>query len=632
MPFFEGKPRKISDKRGMEIDDAVLTITEADAVKMEWPLHRFFLQFLFLFALLFFVGILVRIGYLNIVKGGEYQLKAEHNSLREIVIPAPRGIFYDRFGKSLVTNEPSIDVVIIPIDLPKETEKRDAIESMLVSTFSVDEQVVRDLFASLAPRSIQPVLLKEKISQEEMILFLSRNRDLPGVSLYKTTGRRYTDSVIFSHLLGYEGKIRKEELLLHPDYLMTDSIGKQGIEKSYDEVLRGKNGFTRAEVDALGHVKQGLGIVPPVPGSDLILNIDALLQKKVFDELQLLLEKKNLKQAAAIVMDPRDGAVRAMVSLPSYDNNLFARGISSENYKTLTDDASLPLFNRALSGEYPPGSTIKPVIATAALAENVINQSTMVNGLGGILKVGNFSFRDWTAHGTSTVRQAIAESNDIFFYTIGGGYGGIAGLGMDRMKKYENLFGYGERTGIDIGGEATGFIPSPLWKKEKVGERWYIGDDYHAAIGQGFITATPLQILNSINTIANGGTLYKPKIVSQVRSTEGVVTKLPTEILRSNFVNPDILRIVREGMRETVTSGTATSLKALPVEVAGKTGTAQFGNENKTHGWFVSFAPYEHPVLAMIVLVEGQGMEGYNAVPVTQSVYDWYFSRTDLHE
>jgi penicillin-binding protein 2 len=198
---------------------------------------------------------------------------------------------------------------------------------------------------------------------------------------------------------------------------------------------------------------------------------------------------------------------------------------------------------------------------------------------------------------------------------------------MDRMKKYEELFGYGHKTGIDILGEADGLIPDAAWKQQKIGERWYIGDDYHAAIGQGFVTATPLQILNAVAAIANNGTLYVPHVVSQVRSPDGKVRMIQPEIVRQGFIDPNILRVVREGMRETITEGTAQSLKDLPVEVAGKTGTAQFGTGHQTHGWFVSFAPYEHPELAMIVLVEGQGEEGYNAVPVTKEVYQWYFSQ-----
>lgn len=632
MPLFVKKNKYKLERRGMEIEDAVLTMSEADVDKIEWPLNRFFINFFWWFMIGVFCILFSRVVYLNVFKGAEYQEIAERNSLRAIVIPAPRGIIYDRFGKQLVSNTPSMDAIIVPIDIPKEKEKQDEMARLLTQTFSLDEGMLDEIFQKMDKRSLQPILLKAQVNQEETLLFLSRSRELPGVSLYKTTQRHYTDSLIFSHLLGYEGKIRKEELVSHPDYLLTDSIGKQGIEKSYESSLRGIHGFQQAEVDSLGHVKKELGIVAPVLGNDLILNIDADLQKKISDSLQALLEKENLKQAAAIAIDPRNGAVRAIVSLPSFDNNLFATGISSKEYQSLIDDPFLPLFNRALSGEYPPGSTIKPVLASAALAEGIITPNTVINGSGGVLRIGNFSFRDWTVHEPSTVRQAIAQSNDIFFYTIGGGYNGITGLGMERMKKYENLFGYGSKTNIDMPGEANGFIPDPEWKKNTVGDRWYIGDDYHAAIGQGFLTATPLQILNSVSAIANGGTLYIPKVVSQIRSADGVVTKVPTEILRKDFISEDILRTVREGMRETVTDGTAQSLKTLSVAVAGKTGTAQFGNNNKTHGWFVSFAPFENPSLAMIVLVEGQGMEGYNTVPVTRDVYDWYFSQADISQ
>ncbi|MFZ2187886.1 MAG: penicillin-binding protein 2 [Candidatus Moraniibacteriota bacterium] len=626
MALFIKKNQYTIEKRGMEIDDAVLTVTESDAAKIEWPLSRFVMRFFWWLIIAMFLGLFSRVIYLNMMKGAEYQEIAQRNSLREIVMPAPRGMIYDRFGKELVANAPSMDAVMIPIDLPKEQEKQDAIKRLLLSTFSLNQDALDEIFQKLDQRSLQPILLKERVSQEETLLFLSRSQELPGVSLYNTTQRRYADGLIFSHLLGYEGKIRKEELVSHPDYLLTDSIGKQGIEKSYESSLRGTHGFRQAEVDALGHVKKELGVVPPVPGSDLILNIDADLQKKLFDSLQALLEKENLKQAAAIAIDPRNGAVRAMVSLPSFDNNLFVGGISSKDYQVLVQDPTLPLFNRALSGEYPPGSTIKPVLACAALAENVVNENTQIESRGGI-SVGNFFFGDWRVNGFTDIRRALAVSSDVFFYSIGGGYGGIAGLGMDRMKKYENLFGYGNTTGIDVPGEANGFIPDPQWKKETLGERWYIGDDYHAAIGQGFVTATPLQILNAVAAIANGGTLYVPKVVSQIRSSSGVVTPVPAEIIRKDFMDPNILRIVREGMRETVTEGTAQPLKALSVAVAGKTGTAQFGNDKKTHGWFVSFAPYESPSLAIIVLVEGQGAEGYNAVPVTRDVYNWYFSQ-----
>ncbi|MFZ2299607.1 MAG: penicillin-binding protein 2 [Candidatus Moraniibacteriota bacterium] len=631
MPLFAKKNRYGVMKRGMEIDDAVLTVTESDAAKIEWPLNRGAIRFFWWIVVAALAVLALRVAYLSIIRGAEYQEAAVRNSLRSLVIMAPRGIIYDRFGKQLVSNVSSMDSVLIPADVPEDEEKQNEMKRLLLATFAVEPGVLDEIFRKLDRQSLSPVLIKERVSQEEMLLFLGRSRELPGVSLYNTTERRYADSLIFSHLLGYEGKVRTEDLATHPGYLMTDSIGKQGLEKSYEASLRGKHGFQQAEVDTLGHVKKELGIVQPTPGSDLILNIDADLQKKIFDGLQTLLEKKGLRQAAAIAIDPRDGAVRALVSLPSFDNNLFAEGISSKEYQALINDPALPLFNRALSGEYPPGSTIKPVLAVAALAEGVVDERTQIESRGGI-SVGDFFFGDWKAHGFTDIRRAIAVSSDVFFYSVGGGYGAIRGLGMERMKRYENLFGYGDTTDIDMPGEANGLIPDPAWKKDVIGERWYIGDDYHAAIGQGFVLATPLQILNSIAAIVSGGTLYVPKVVSQIRSADGVAMPVAPEVIREIPIDPGILRIVREGMRETVmdSQGTAQSLKTLPVAVAGKTGTAQFGNDKKTHGWFASFAPYDHPTLAMIVLVEGQGEEGYNAVPVTRDVYEWYFSRPEI--
>lgn len=626
MSFFVRKGIFLHKKGGMEIDDAVLTVTEKDAVKMEWPLNRK-MSSLFLWVMMFsLMALSGRVFYLSIIKGSEYQAAALRNSLRALVLPAPRGIVYDISGKPLVRNVPSIDMVLIPADIPTDSEAREKIRMTLSHDFGIEDVLLAEILSRIDMRSTLPILLKEKLTQEETLLFLSRSHNFPGVSLYKTTERNYLDSLIFSHVLGYEGKIRKEELVAHPEYLLTDSIGKQGLEKSYESMLRGKHGFERVEVDAFGKIKKALGIVQPIPGNDLILNIDADLQKKTFDSLQAILEKNELKRAAAVIIDPRSGAVRALVSLPSFDNNLFSGGISGEEYKKLIEDPSEPLFNRAVSGEYPPGSTIKPVLAAAALREGVVNEHTQIESRGGI-SIGKFFFGDWKVHGFTDIRRAIAVSSDVFFYSIGGGYGNINGLGMDRMKKYEELFGYGQKTGIDVFGEADGLIPNAEWKQQKIGERWYIGDTYHASIGQGFVTATPLQVLNSIVAIANGGTLYEPRIVSQIRSADGKITAVAPKVIRQDFMDKDILRIVREGMRETVTEGTAQSLNDMPVAIAGKTGTAQFGSAEKTHGWFVSFAPYEDPELAMIVLVEGQGDEGYNAVPVTKEVYQWYFNR-----
>jgi penicillin-binding protein 2 len=361
-------------------------------------------------------------------------------------------------------------------------------------------------------------------------------------------------------------------------------------------------------------------------GNDLILNIDAGLQKKAYDSLLSMLQEKGLSRGAVVALDPHDGSVLALVSIPGFDNNLFSEGISGEAYRSFLSDSSNPLFDRAIAGEYAPGSTFKPVMAAAALSEGVIDERTEIESRGGI-SVGSFFFGDWKAHGLTDVRRALAVSSDVFFYSIGGGYGNIEGLGISRIKEYASRFGYGGRSGIDLPGEADGLLPDAEWKKEELGERWYVGDDYHASIGQGFVTATPLQIVNSVAAVANGGKLYVPRVVSQIRSAEdGRTIPNPARLVRDVSIDQRILGVVREGMRETVTEGTAMTLGDLPLPVAGKTGTAQFGSGDRTHGWFVSFAPYDHPEIAMIVLTEDQeGDETYNTVPVTRDIYDWYF-------
>jgi len=616
-----------SQYRGMEIDDAVLTITEKDAARLEMPLHRGYARWFRVLFLMTLVLLGARVFFLNVVESGYYQDVATRNSVRNVLLSAPRGLIFDRYGKQLVRNVPSLELVATPSDLPTSESDRQVLIDRLRGfiTFDSDEweaslKTVRGTFAT-------PVVLKPALTQEEALIFSSRAADFPGLSLERSAVREYQDGLIFSHILGYEGKIRKEELEDHPDYLPIDSIGKQGIEKSYESALRGKRGADRVEVDSRGAVKKELGVFDPEPGSDLILNIDADLQKKLFDVLSATLEKAGLKKGTAVALDPRDGSVLALVSLPSFDNNLFSGGIDSSSYAELIGDTSLPLFDRAIAGEYPPGSTIKPFLAGAALAEGIVTPSTQIESRGGI-SVAGFSFGDWKTHGFTDIRHAIAVSSDVYFYSVGGGYGAIRGLGMEKMNEYESRFGFGSETGIDMPGEKTGFLPTSEWKEEKVGERWYIGDTYHASIGQGFVLATPLQLAVATAAVANGGTVWKPRVVGQIRSRDGEMQTVAPEAVRRNVIDPSILKTVREGMRMTVTEsvGTAQSLASLPVAVAGKTGTAQFGSEKKTHGWFESFAPYEQPTLVLVVLVEGQENEGYFAVPVTKEVLAWYFS------
>ena len=609
-----------------EVDDSVLTITEKDSARIENPLNQKMLG-IFWWMVVFVLSVMAgRVFYLNVVKGEHYRNVSQGNSIRSVSVKAPRGKILDRFGETLVFNVPSIDVVAIPASIPVG-EDGESLARKLANILKIDPAEVFNIFSTFDQESLMPVLIKEGVTQDESLIILERGSDLPGIEIEKTAIRKYQDSLIFSHILGYEGKVKKEELEENPDYLLTDYIGKQGIEKSYERYLRGEHGAIRVEVNSLGEIKREVGVIDPRPGSDLILNINADLQKKISDTLVNALEKEEIQTAAAVAINPKDGGILALVSIPSFDNNKFAGGITSVEYQGLIGDPGKPMFNRAISGEYPPGSTIKPLIACAALSEGVVNEKTKIESRGGI-SVGDYFFGDWKVHGFTDVRQAIAVSSDVYFYSVGGGYGNVRGLGMSKMKEYENTFGLGSETGIDLLGEVSGFIPDEQWKEEVLGEKWYVGNNYHAAIGQGYITATPLQVVNYIAAIANGGTLYKPRIVSQIKKNNGEIVNNPAVVKKSEIIDPEIIKIVREGMRMTVTEGTAQILNDLSVEVAGKTGTAQYGNEDKTHGWFVSFAPFDNPEIALVVLVEGQSENDYNAVPVTKEIYEWYFNES----
>jgi penicillin-binding protein 2 len=611
---------------GVEIEDYLLTATEKEAAKMERPLGKNWFSFFWWLVVIFMLIIFARIIFINVIKGSYYREISKGNSVRSLVIKAPRGRIFDKFGSVLVNNVPSVDISAIPIDLPFDSDKRKSEAEALAKILEINSGDIIAKFSAVDYASLNPILLKENITQNQSLILTEQLENFPGIRIEKSAIRQYVSSNIFAHILGYEGKIEKKEFDSNKGYLLTDYIGKQGIEKSYEQYLRGVHGANQIEVDSMGNSKREVGIINPKPGSDLYLGVDAALQEKLYKSLTAILEKTQTKIATAVAINPKNGEILAFVNIPSYDNNLFANKISQGDYTKLISDPDKPLFNRAITGEYPPGSTIKPALAAGALTEGTITPSTIIDGLGGVLNIGNFAYHDWKAHGPSDVRTAISESNDIFFYTIGGGYGNITGLGMDRMKKYYNLFGFGSPTGIDIGGEASGLIPSEQWKLDNIKEKWYIGNSYHAAIGQGYVTATPLQIANYTAAVANGGTLYKPHFVSEIKKSDGEIVKIKPEIIRSNFISPDIMKVIREGMRKTVTSGTAQPLNVgMPIEVAGKTGTAQFGSEDKTHGWFISFAPFNNPEIAMAILVEGGG-EGYTSgVPVTKEIYQWYF-------
>lgn len=570
----------------------------------------------------------LRAAQLQIIKGDFYAEISKSNYTRTLSIKSSRGIIYDKNFRQIVFNVPVFDLVITPNDFFKDKNGINEKIDRLARIAKIEKNDLEKKIEKTDKRSYEPYLILENISKEEALILEEKIKKLDGVILEKNSVRDYIDSNYFSHIIGYSGRITAEELRKNPDYFFNDTIGKNGIELSYKKELRGKYGKQEIEVDSFGRKIKVIKKEEPVSGHNLILNIDSGLQKKITDELNAIIKKlKTEAGAAAVALDPRNGEVLALVSLPSYDNNLFAKGIGNENYEKLIKDKSNPFFNRAISGEYPPGSSIKPVIGAAALQERIITPQKMIMA-GAAIYVGNYKFLDWKYHGMINLVEAIAQSSNVYFYTIGGGYGDISGLGIEKMKSYADLFGLGNILGIDIPNEKEGFFPDKDWKEKVKGEKWYIGDTYHAAIGQGDVLVTPLQIASYTAAISNGGKLFQPRIVNRIMDSEGnLIQKIEPKIIRENFIDSENIKWIQLGMRENVVSGSGRALADLPFKAAGKTGTAQYALNSKTHAWYTSYAPFENPEIVLTVLVEGGGEGHAAAVPAAKEVLRWYFEK-----
>lgn len=579
--------------------------------------------------LLFMVVLSGQLMNLQMLQGSGSLALAEGNRVKERVIRAPRGIIYDSKGVPLVKNIPNYDLSITPSDLPLDQNNKNQVIRKASEIAGVPFEDIRSKITVDNEHSPQPVLVLKNLDKDKSILLESKINDLPGVHLDVNPIREYLDGGLLSQTMGYVGRISETELEKNQDYLMTDYIGKSGLEREYESILRGVPGKERVEVNSTGMNEKTLGKVDPIPGQNIRLSIDFGLQQKMAAELQVQMKKAKVNNAAAVAINPQNGQVLAMVSLPTYDNNLFAKGISEKDYASLLNNPDKPLLSRTTSGEYPSGSTIKPFVAAGALEEGTITESTTVNSTGGI-KVGDFSFPDWKSggHGTTNVLKAIAESVNTFFYAIGGGYGGITGLGPDRIKSYLQKYGFDAYTNIDLGGEAKGSIPDPDWKLRTFNEPWYLGDTYHMAIGQGDILVTPLQLANATASIANGGTLYQPTLKAAILDGSGkVVSETKPAVIRSNFLKTSTVDVVQRGMRQTITAGSGRSMNTLVKPVFGKTGTAQYGpNESKSHAWFITYGPSPTPSIAMSILLEGAGGGDVYAAPVANEVYKWYFA------
>ncbi len=584
------------------------------------------------FLAVFLVILGVRSFWLQVVKGSYYREVANGNRLRLERLDAGRGIIYDRTGVSLVHNIANFVLYCIPADLPKnEVERSAMIDRLAIISGKFSSEEIKTTLAGLKPTQLeyyQPLFMADNIPYDAALKLYLESFKLPGISISNSSRRQYPlPSFSFSHILGYTGKINEKELASDKQYSPIDYIGKAGLEKFWEKELRGTPGSKYIEVDALGKEKKIVSETAAIPGNNLTLAIDAAAQKKLEEIIANELKISGRQKAAAVVMDPRNGEIISLISLPTFDNNMFARGITTEEYAVLSQSPDQPLFNRPVSGEYPSGSTIKPVVAAAALNEGIISAATAFLSNGG-LRIGQWSFPDWKAggHGMTDVRKAIAESVNTFFYYIGGGYESFNGLGIDKMVDYFHRFLLGTALGVDLPNEASGFVPTKAWKEATKKEAWYIGDTYHVAIGQGDLITTPLQIAAYTAFFANGGTLYRPHLVTKVTTPSGEVVKtVDPVVLAKDIVKPENIQIVREGMRQTVTEGSARSLSALSVTSAGKTGTAQWSSVKPPHAWFTGFAPYDNPEVVITVLIE-EGEEGSRvATPVAREFLNWYF-------
>ena len=577
---------------------------------------------------------LARAFTLQVLSGGSFRARAEQNRVRAVREDAPRGIFYDRANRPLVANVPSFAVTMVGADLPEEDAALASIRDTLFRYgLSADEW--RTAVAAARATPFETLVVTDRLSYEQAVMLAVEEPRLAGVSVRITTRRSYLpgdgDASVIAHVLGYDGRISAEEYATRKrqGYALQDRIGKTGLEASLETTLRGSPGSRKIEVDAFGREKRTLSRESARAGTSVRLTIDLEAQQALARALARGLRAAGAKRGAALAVDPRSGDLLALVSLPAYDPNAFAAGITEEAFAALMADADRPLYPRAVVGQYPSGSTIKPVVAAAALAEGIVTPSTQLPSTGGIWYQKRWFFPDWKpgGHGPTNVVKALAESVNSFFYLVGGGDEKRTGLGPDRLAAYDRRFGFGSPLGIELPDESPGLIPDAAWKRATKGEDWYIGDTYHLAIGQGDVLVTPLQIAMMTAAVANGGTVWRPRLVAATHDPSGDVwTNAPTRKIAENADLADELAVVRTGMRSAVTVGSARSLGTLAVHVAGKTGTAEWNDAKRPHAWFTGYAPAEEPEIVVTVLVEEGGEGSSAAVPVAREFLSWYFA------
>lgn len=560
-------------------------------------------------------GVLLgRLWQIQVLQGGRYLRQSEDNRIRDYVLTAPRGIMYDRKGRPLVTNRTSFTVAILPLELrtPQLVLRR------LAPILGMRPDEIRARMDSNRARPFEPIRVKRDVGTRVVAMIEENRMDLPGVIILTEPIRQYLYGKMTAHVLGYIGEIDEDELRTKKSegYKLGDLIGKSGIEREYESVLRGTDGRMRMEVDALGRPLRVLARARAVPGRPIVLSLDLDLQRAAFEGLR----DSRLGRGAAVAMDPRNGEVLAMASIPSFDPNLFAIGISQKDWQAISTHPLKPLLNRATATAFEPGSVFKLVTATAALERGIVNRRSTFNAPG-YFRLGRWVFHDLRAWGTVDFITGIAQSINVVFYTLG------YRLGGEELARTARLFGLGERTGVDVPFEVPGLIPSPSTKQQLVGEPWYPGDSVNMSIGQGAVTVTPLQVARMASAIANDGRLYQPRVLLMRRDRDGTSHRTEPVLQRRISLKTTTFDTLHEGMRAVVERGTGRSAAVQGVTMAGKTGSAE-NPRGKPHAWFAGYAPAGAPRLVVVAFVEHGFRGSIAAAPVVRRIFQAAFPQT----
>lgn len=581
-------------------------------------LHTLLVVCLVLFAML-----LGRMVYLQLWRGDYYAKQSDGNRLRQSRILAPRGIIYDSEGKELVNNLPGYAVV-----LQKQSSYKPETLQRLSNLLQMPvEEINAKIKAS--ENFYEPIMLKNNLDQQMVTKIEEQRRYMPEVMLSVQPIRNYPYHELAVHALGYVGEVSSYEIEqgLFKNISQGSLVGKGGLEKSYDKYLRGEDGAFMEEVDVAGNVVKHYDSVQPVPGKNLKLTIDYELQKELetFTDKHLAFLRSSgiapgARAAAVVAIDPRNGAVRAMVSRPVYDPNWFVHGISSKNWNSINNDPNYPMNNKVISGEYPPGSTFKIVTGSAAFELKKVGLNEPIFDGGFHPMVPTMGNAGGEVLGWLTFIKALAMSDNVYFYELG------YRVGIDNIEKYAHIFGFGERTGIDLEGESKGLVASKKVKREIWDEDWRLGDTFNAAIGQGFNLTTPIQLSVMLSIVANGGTKYQPYLVDSIINSDGSLFEKPKRAEGKHIdVSQQTIDYIRMGMSATTQEGgTASYFAGLPKPIAGKTGTAE-NSHGRDHGLFVAYGPVDDPELVVVCIVEQGGFGSVAAGPIVYKAFEEFF-------